>query len=101
MEVSGEHVASTALSPGSEPLVPHCVGGWLGPRAVLDPVAKRKISYLCRESNSGRPARTSVTVVTPQQSSRGYLNYYCVVRHSSSGITCSRYVSDVKLSSFK
>jgi hypothetical protein len=30
----------------------HWIGGWVGPRAVLDAVVKRKISSPCRESNS-------------------------------------------------
>jgi hypothetical protein len=29
----------------------HSTGGWVGPRASLDAVAKRKISSRCRESN--------------------------------------------------
>jgi len=34
----------------------NCTGGWLGPRAGLDVVAKSKISIFCRDSNPGRPA---------------------------------------------
>jgi hypothetical protein len=33
----------------------HWIGGWVGPRAVLDPVVKRKIPSLCRESNTRTP----------------------------------------------
>jgi hypothetical protein len=29
----------------------HWIGGWVGPRAVLDVVVKRKIPSPCRESN--------------------------------------------------
>jgi hypothetical protein len=29
----------------------HCIGGWVGPRAVLDTVVKRKITSPRRESN--------------------------------------------------
>jgi hypothetical protein len=29
----------------------HCIGGWVGPRAVLDTVVKRKIPSARRESN--------------------------------------------------
>jgi hypothetical protein len=37
----------------------------VGPRAGLDGVAKKKINpFLCRESNLGRPARSSVTMLT-------------------------------------
>jgi hypothetical protein len=39
-------------------------GGWIGPRAVLDSVAKRKIHRPCRESNPGRPARSLVAILT-------------------------------------
>jgi hypothetical protein len=37
-------------TPGS-----HWIGGWLGPRAVLDAVVKRKIPSLRRESNPRTP----------------------------------------------
>jgi hypothetical protein len=36
----------------------HCIGGWVGPRAGLDAVKKRKISFSCRESNPDHPAVT-------------------------------------------
>jgi hypothetical protein len=46
----------------------HWLGGWVGPRAVLDPVAKRNIPNLCRDSNPHRPAcgldSISITAVT-------------------------------------
>jgi hypothetical protein len=29
----------------------HWIGGWVGPRAVLDAVVKRKIPIPCQESN--------------------------------------------------
>jgi hypothetical protein len=32
-----------------------CIGGWLGPRAVLDAVVKKKIPSFRRESNPGTP----------------------------------------------
>jgi hypothetical protein len=37
-------------SPGT-----HWIGGWVGPRTVLDAVVKRKIPSLRRESNSRTP----------------------------------------------
>jgi hypothetical protein len=49
MEVSGQLHAPAALLPGKEPLVP--IGGWVGPRAVLDAVMERKIPSLLPESN--------------------------------------------------
>jgi hypothetical protein len=55
MEVSGQVHAPAALTPGKEPLGTHWVGGWVGPRAVLDTVVKRKIPSLHRESNPRTP----------------------------------------------
>jgi hypothetical protein len=40
MEVSGQLHASAALPPRKEPLIPIWIGGWVGPRAVLDAVVK-------------------------------------------------------------
>jgi hypothetical protein len=40
---------------GEEALVNHWIGGWVGPRAGLDAVEKRKILH-CRKSNPGPPA---------------------------------------------
>jgi hypothetical protein len=51
MEVSGQLHALAALPLGKEQLVSHWIGGWMGPRASLDMVAKRKIPSLCWESN--------------------------------------------------
>jgi hypothetical protein len=50
MEVSGQLHALAALFPGKEPLYP-----WVGPRAVLDAVVKRKIASTRRESNHRTP----------------------------------------------
>jgi hypothetical protein len=55
MQVSGQRHASAALPPGKEPLVPIEEGGWVGPRAVLDTVVKRKIPSPRRESNPRNP----------------------------------------------
>jgi hypothetical protein len=54
MEVSGHH-ALAALPPGEIARGTHWIG-WVGLRAGLDAVKKRKIMH-CRESNPGRPAR--------------------------------------------
>jgi hypothetical protein len=53
MEVSGQLHAPAALPPRKEPPPPGTdwKGGWVGPRAVLDAVVKRKIPTPCRESN--------------------------------------------------
>jgi len=64
MEVSDQPQAPAALPPGKEPSGNHCIGGPMGPRADLDPVAKRNIHCSCQESNLGRPAR-SVKVKKP------------------------------------
>jgi hypothetical protein len=52
MEVSDQLHAPAALPPGKQLLV---AGGWVGPRAVLDAVVKRKIPSLRRESNPRTP----------------------------------------------
>jgi hypothetical protein len=49
MEVSRQLHAPPALSPGKAPGT-HWIGGWVGPRAVLDAVV-RKIPSPRRESN--------------------------------------------------
>jgi hypothetical protein len=43
MEVSGQPHAPAALFPRKEPPGTHWIGGWVGSRAVLDAVVKRKI----------------------------------------------------------
>jgi hypothetical protein len=45
------------LTPGERSLATHWIGGWVGPRAGLDAVEKRKF-LVCRELNPGRPARS-------------------------------------------
>jgi hypothetical protein len=55
MGVSGQHFAPTALySLGKNPNT-HWIGGWVGLIAGLDTEATRKILFLCRGSNPGRP----------------------------------------------
>jgi hypothetical protein len=44
MEVSGQLHAPATLLPGKEPPGTHWIGGWVGPRAGLDMVEKRKFS---------------------------------------------------------
>jgi hypothetical protein len=43
-------ITSTEGAPGT-----HWIGGWVGPRVVLDAVVKRKIPSLLRESNPRTP----------------------------------------------
>lgn len=37
------------ITPGKSISCAHLIGGWLGPGASLNAVAKRKIRFLCRE----------------------------------------------------
>jgi hypothetical protein len=47
MEVSGQLHAPAALPPGKDTLAgTHWTGGWVGPRAVLNTVEKRKVRSL-------------------------------------------------------
>jgi hypothetical protein len=39
------------FTPRERALGTHWIGGWMGPRAVLDAVVKRKILSPCQESN--------------------------------------------------
>jgi hypothetical protein len=61
MEVRGQLHPPAASPPGKEPLVPHWIGDWVGPRAVLDAVVKRKIPNSRRESNPRTPIVQPVT----------------------------------------
>jgi hypothetical protein len=54
MEVSGQLHAPAALPPGKSPGT-HWIAGWMGPRAVLNAVVKRKIPSSHRESNRRTP----------------------------------------------
>jgi hypothetical protein len=42
---------SSRFNPGKEPPNSHWIGGWVGPKAGLDAVVKRKIFRPCRDSN--------------------------------------------------
>jgi hypothetical protein len=66
MEVSRHLHALTVLSPGQKPSGTHWIGGWVGPRANLDAVARSKnsITVPVAELNPGRPARSLVTTLT-------------------------------------
>jgi hypothetical protein len=54
MEVSGQFHAPATLTQERAPGT-HWIGGWVGPRAVLDAVVKKKIPSLRRESNPRTP----------------------------------------------
>jgi hypothetical protein len=51
MGASGQHHAPTALYPREKDPGTHCTGGWVGPTAGLDTVARGKILCLCRGTN--------------------------------------------------
>jgi hypothetical protein len=55
MQVSGQLHASAALPPEKETPGTHWIGDWVGLRAVLDAVLKRKIPSPFRESNPRTP----------------------------------------------
>jgi hypothetical protein len=55
MEVSGQLDDPAALPPGKRTPGNHWIGGWMGPRAVLDAVVKRKIPSPRRESDPRTP----------------------------------------------
>jgi hypothetical protein len=52
MEVGGQHNAPTTLPPREDPDT-HGLGDWVGRRAGLDILEKRKFSCLSRDSNPG------------------------------------------------
>jgi hypothetical protein len=60
MEVSGQLHASVALPPRERAPGTHWIGGWMGPRAGLDTVSKRKTPSSCRESNPDHPIGQSI-----------------------------------------
>jgi hypothetical protein len=66
MEVSGQLYDPAALPPGKEPPRTHWTGGWVGPRAVLDAVVKRKIPSSRQESNPRTPIVQTVAQRTAQ-----------------------------------
>jgi hypothetical protein len=51
MELGCQLDALADLPPGETALSNHWIGGWVGPRADLDFMEKRKISCSYRESN--------------------------------------------------
>jgi hypothetical protein len=66
MDVSGHLHAPDILPPKKKKKTyTHWLRGWVGPRAGVDSVAKRKkVSFPWRESNPSRPARSLVAIRT-------------------------------------
>jgi hypothetical protein len=57
----------------------HWIGGWMGPRAILNVAEKRKIAYPFQESNSNSLA---IQPMTPQSnSSSSALAYVRITVH--------------------
>jgi hypothetical protein len=70
MEVSGQLHAQGALLPRERAPGTPCIVGWVGPRAVLDAVVKRKIPSLRRESNPRTPIVQPIGSAIPTELSR-------------------------------
>jgi hypothetical protein len=73
MEVSGQLHALAALPPRDKAPGTHWIGGWLGSRAVLDAVVKRKIPSPRPESNP----RTSIIQPVAQRYEKILLHCPC------------------------
>jgi hypothetical protein len=62
----------------------HWIGGWVGPRAIMDAVVKRKIPSPRRESNPRTPIVQSVLInvhaykLTCRLWNRSHITLYCI-----------------------
>jgi hypothetical protein len=61
MEVSGQFHAPAALPPGESAPGTHWIGGWVGPRADVDAVEKRKIFPTGIRSPASQPVASPYT----------------------------------------
>jgi len=52
------------LYPGGKSSSTHWIGGWVGPRANLDMVVKRKDPCFCQKSNAHHPTHSLITILT-------------------------------------
>jgi hypothetical protein len=85
--VSGGIASCSSCSiPGERALGTHWIGGWVGPRASMDAVAKRKIPSPFQESNPSCPARSLVAISTVGASVKCSLQETKGVEHNSNGI---------------
>jgi hypothetical protein len=57
-------MVSGCFPPGERATGTHWKGGWVGPRAGLDAVVKRKFPNPCQESNPSRQTRSLVAIPT-------------------------------------
>jgi hypothetical protein len=64
MEVSGQLHAPAALLQDKQPPGTHWIEGWVGPRAGLDGMIKRKNPCTWQQSNPGGPTRSLVATLT-------------------------------------
>jgi hypothetical protein len=102
MEVSSQLHAPAALPLGKEPLVPVELGGWMGPRAVLDAVVKRKIPSPRRESNPRTPIIQPVAQRYTDWAIAALVTYYfCNVCFNSILPSNSHWASQVPRLSWK
>jgi hypothetical protein len=68
--------------PGDRASNTHWIVGWVGPRAGLDAVEKRKNSCPCRESNLGRPAHSRSLYLLSYTSTDSYMCMtWCLIEH--------------------
>jgi hypothetical protein len=86
MEVSGQLPALAAVllketAPGT-----HCIGGWLSPRAGLDIVDKRKISYPCQKWNPYSSAVQPIAYLLWSLSYPGSSRKFTLLKYSAASI---------------
>jgi hypothetical protein len=77
--VCGQFYTPVVLTPEYEPPDTHYIGVWAGTTIGLDVVDYRKISFLCRESNPGRPARNPSLYRMISNSACDTENKHCAV----------------------
>jgi len=80
MEVSGQFHALADLPPGVRAPDTHRIGGWVGPRAGLDVVSKRKRPCPYRKSNPVRPTPSLVTTLTYPRFYLSKINFNIILK---------------------
>jgi len=74
MRGNGQFLNATALPPNT-----HCIGGWVGPRAGLDIVEKRKFLGPAETRTPDCPSRSLVTILTKLS----WLLVYTLIRETN------------------